>query len=273
MTHIATAKAIMGGAIEQIGQNTRAIARHIGPAYLMWVVVTIALQSHAYTNILDAPLNITSNEGQMRLNLIVSPYSSVWMFAISVVIHTALYIYIAVAWHRVALRPDAVRPDAGHLGQYLWRMVQQTFILVVPIIIFVVINVFASVSAITGAIYNEVLWPLALSIESVLNFLFAVSIGWVLLRFGLILPAAAIGHDGYELSASWKDTSKYAWPLVWIALIEAGLWSASAWLVAKAGHLGEGAAFFVDVLTWPLPFLLGLSVLTYLYRGLADDTE
>jgi hypothetical protein len=209
----------------------------------------------------------------MRLNLIVSPYPSVWMFAVSVIIHTALYIYIAVAWHRAALRPDAVRPDAGHLGQYLWRLVQQTFILVVLIIIFVVVNVFASISAISGAIYNEVLWPLALSIESVLNFLFTVCISWLLLRFGLILPAAAVGHDGYELGASWKDTAIYAWPLVWIALIEAGLWSASEWLVAKAGHLGEGAAFFFDVLTWPLPFLLGLSVLTYLYGGLADDAE
>jgi hypothetical protein len=267
MTQIATAKAIMGGAMEQLRQNAQAIARHIGPAYLIWVLVTIALQWAAHGHITAAPLFITFDDGETSQN------ASGWLIALSAFIHTAAYIYIAVAWHRVALRPDAVRPDAGHLGQYLWRLVQQMFILVVPIIIFVVINVFASVSAITGAIYNQALWPLALSIESVLDFIFFVCISWLLLRFGLILPAAAVGHDGYELGASWKDTARYAWPLVWIALIEAGLWSASEWLVAKAGQLGEGAAFFVDVLTWPLPFLLGLSVLTYLYRGQADDAE
>lgn len=267
MTHIATAIAIMGCAMEQLRQNARAIARHIGPAYLLWVVVTIALQWAAHGQISAAPLFITFDDGETSQN------ASGWLIALSAFIHTAAYIYIAVAWHRVALRPDAVRPDAGHLGQYLWRLVQQTLILVIPIIIFALVSVSASVSAITGAIYNEVLWPLALNIESVLNFLFAVCIGWVLLRFGLILPAAAVGHDGYELGASWKDTAKFAWPLVWIAVVEAGLWSASAWLVAKAGHLGDGAAFFVDVFTWPIPFLLGLSVLTYLYRGLADDTE
>ncbi len=267
MTQIVRAIAILGGAIEQLRQNAQAIARHIGPAYLLWVMLAIALQWAAHGKISAAPLYMTVDEGE------ISQIASGWLIAFSVVIHTAAYVYIAVAWHRVALRPDAVRPNAGHLGQYLWRLVQQMFILVVPIIVFVVANVFASASAITGAIYSEALWPLALSIESVLNFIYSVCIGWVLLRFGLILPAAAVGHDGYGLGASWKDTARYAWPLVWIALVEAGLWSAFDWLAAKAGHLGEGAAFFVDVFTWPLPFLLGLSILTYLYQVQSNDAE
>ena len=265
MTHFSTAMTIFVGAFAMLRQNVRGIAQHIGLAYLLWIVGTIAIQGAAFGRLTNEPLILTVD------NAVAEQNASIALILFAYLFHSAVYIYIAVAWHRVALQPDAVRPSGPQIWLYLWRLVQQTFILVVPIVTFVAVNVFASVSVITGAIYNEALWPFALNVESVLNFVFAVCIGWVMLRFGLILPAAAVEDWGYGLGASWKDTARFAWPLLWIAVFEAGMWLAITWASDAIGLFDEAVEFVVFTAIWPLPFLLGLSVLTYLYQGQADD--
>ena len=108
---------------------------------------------------------------------------------------------------------------------------------------------------------------------TILSLLIDVPLVWVLLRFGLILPAPALGRQGYGFAASLAGTARYAWPLVWIALLEAGLWAGMNWLTDTGGRFDEVAEFVAFTVLWPIPFLIGLSILTYLYQVQSNDAE
>jgi len=250
MTHFSPAMTILVGAFAMLRQNVRGIAQHIGLAYLLWIVGTIAIQSAAFGRLTNEPLILTVDNGVAEQN------ASIALILFAYLFHSAVYIYIAVAWHRVALQPDAVRPSGPQIWLYLWRLVQQAMISAVmftPLVMWVMPD------------------PQRATETPMLNLVLGAGMGWVMLRFGLILPAAAVEDRGYGLGASWKDTARFAWPLLWIAVFEAGMWLAITWASDAIGLFDEAVEFVVFTPIWPLPFLLGLSVLTYLYQGQADD--
>lgn len=251
MVHFSTAVTILLGAFAMLRQNAKGVVQHIGLAYLLWIVGTIAIQSAAFGRLTNEPLRVIVNNGVTDQN------ASIALILFAYLFHSAAYIYVAVAWHRVALRPDAVRPNGPQLRLYLWRLVQQGIVLTVMFIPLVLL----------------VIAKPTLAVENVaLNLVLGAGMGWVMLRFGLILPAAAVAKQGFGLSDSWRATAPFSLALLPIAFFEMTLWSANDWVAKKAAEFSQEVGFFASVLTWPVPFLVGLSILSYLYAEHSDDT-
>ena len=113
MAILSSALAILLGACAMLRRHAKGIVEHIGPAYLLWVMGTIAIQLAIFGRLTNQPLD------RAFADSITGEDASVWLVVFAYLFHTAAYIYIAVAWHRLALRPDAVRPTAGQMGLYL----------------------------------------------------------------------------------------------------------------------------------------------------------
>lgn len=171
----------------------------------------------------------------------------------------ALYLLMAVLWHRLVLLPGAVWPPLAHLARYLGWFIA-VLLALLPVMLL------ASVAG---------YWSFSLGIDGALAALYlmqgayGLALGFLALRLGLVLPAAAVGGQETGLRWSWRKTAPLAAPLFGYALGELCLYTL---LVAAEGALalqnwrvglffGAGvAAFFA---------LLRLAVLSLLYRRLA----
>ena len=157
---------------------------------------------------------------------------------------------LAVLWHRLVLHAQKVWPPLSAFGWYLW----QAFKLSLLIALFSW-GLFALVSMIMATapfVFFDLFWAIALAIHVLMT--------WLWLRFGLILPAAALGDDEMTMLTSWFETEGAAWPIFALAVVQGAMWSAIN--AFDAWSRWTGAQFFL----WPLPMLLGLAALSVLYR-------
>ncbi len=244
--------AMMGGAISLVQKNLAAIVRHMLPVYAVWTVGIAALKYVENGQFRVAPLGVEQAEG---VQTTMMAFAS---FAIGAVFSLVAYPYLAAAWHRIVLRPDAVRPSKGQVADYLGRLLQQS-IIVTPL--FIALGFFF--------VWHSA--PPAGGMMDIANYGFGALLGWIFLRIGLVLPAASVGRTDFGISQSWRATKGAGLALVLVAAFEMALWTVCDKIIqgadAVSGLLGVGT----EAVLWPLPFLVGLAILTKLYEGGAED--
>ena len=89
---------------------------------------------------------------------------------------------------------------------------------------------------------------------------------WLLLRLGLLLPAAAVGTTQVGLRESWARTAPVGKELFWIAVAIAIVDLTCGALTRSVEVHSSAAAALFDYAVWPIPFLVGLALSTDLYR-------
>ena len=170
---------------------------------------------------------------------------------------------LAVLWHRLVLRPNAIKPPLSALGRYFWY----AFLLwlALAIVAWLLLAVGGMMlRGVSPSQYEQFsyFWPFL-----VLSLVMSTVFTWLWIRFGLVLPASAVGDKDMTFVFSWFETQRASWSIFVLALIEGVLWLAMDQIGAQSGL---GAA---DFLLTPLPVLLGLAALSVLYRDLETRTE
>jgi hypothetical protein len=238
--------------------NLRGVITHIIPLYLASCVLNAVFQYRLYGNLSVMP--VPYDPALLGGN---SNYAAALIFGL-LMINCGFYLLIATGWHRLVLRPEHIKPTVGQVFFYLWRVIQQT-LLYLPIVVFFVLIAISNPDPIATENMAQGLG------FTLIDLAYSLIIGWVLLRTGLILPAAAVSDDRVGFSASWRATQPWAAALWWIAALEVILWRGKLWLTDLASLWSETFGFVIDLLLYPLPFLLGLAILTYLYQKAAFD--
>ncbi|MBF9035136.1 hypothetical protein HKCCE2091_12895 [Rhodobacterales bacterium HKCCE2091] len=172
-----------------------------------------------------------------------------------------LLAWAAVGWHRYVLleeRGRGVVPafDGSRVWGYIWRVLLIFLLIVIAVIVVaLVIGIVAAALSGAGAMGEPglvLLFGLGLNLAG----------SWMFVRFGLILPASAVGHP-LRLGESWTATSEVSGeilvPIVAFLLVF-GLIPQIIGLV-----IGGLAAALVSVAVGWLQMLANLALLTTLF--------
>ena len=179
-----------------------------------------------------------------------------------------LFCWVAVAWHRFALREEYPgrffpRWHGDAAGKYFGSSLR-IFFVSIPIG-FLLGIVFGVISALAGQ------GTFMSTDGGVLAFVFNLLVGYALLRFALILPTAALGGR-MTLGESWTQTEPFWKPIFVAQLLNMGFFSIP-YLIAQTpiGAPLNGFAYFT-IATW-LQVMVGISILTTLYGMIVEKRE
>lgn len=171
---------------------------------------------------------------------------------------------LAVLWHRLVLCRSKIWPPLGALGRYFWYAFLLSLILaIVSWLIFTVFGgvVLRAVSP-TQLSQASFYWPFL-----VFSFVSGTLFTFFWIRFGLVLPASAIGDKDMTFVFSWFETQHASWSIFVLAFVE-GVLLIAVEEVTNRGWF-SGAGFFLN----SFPVLLGLAALSVLYRDLETRTD
>ncbi len=167
--------------------------------------------------------------------------------------------WAAVGWHRYVLREEygnGVVPQwrGGHIKSYIWRLIVLS--LAVIAVLFGVGLVFI---VLTMALQSPaVAWI----------FMLGATVGgsWLIVRLGLVLPAAAVG-ERLTLRESWNETRAVSTDiLVPVVVLAIAISIASGAVNAIFGAFGASVIGLVaSALVYWLQILLNLSLMTTVY--------
>jgi len=164
--------------------------------------------------------------------------------------------WAAVGWHRFVLREEygnGVVPDwrGGNIKSYIGRLIVLFLALfavglVFGLLVFIIMLMFQSLA---------VAWILVLGA--------AIGFSWLGVRFGLILPAAAVG-ERLTLSESWQETR----PVSTDILVPVVVLAIGISIVSSAVNVMFGASVIglvASALVYWIQILLNLSLMTTVY--------
>ena len=181
-------------------------------------------------------------------------FLAIWLAGLALIIAWSIgAALLAVLWHRLVLRAPGVWPPFSAFGWYLWEAFKLSFL--IAVLSWGLFALMGIVVAYAPFLFTNVFWAVAVVIS--------ILMAWLWLRFGLILPAAAVGDADMTMVKSWFETENAVWPIFALAVVQGVMWSAIN--AIDAWTRWTGAEFFL----WPLPVLLGLAALSVLYRDRA----
>lgn len=239
---------LLWATFQMLADHRHAIITRLLPAYLLWSAAYAALTLVVHGRLTSEPLHAV-------FATISGPASPmVWTGIVAEIVLWLIFApLLAVLWHRSVLTATAWRPTARQVVTYLgWLAV---FVLLSTLISTAMTLVPAmTIASPETTLLTVLIWGNELILS------------WGLFRLGLVLPAVALGAVGYGLLASWKVTAPLAVALMGIVIVDVALWWIVNSFVQAADLWSEPFGLLVFLALWPLPVLLGLSVLTLLYR-------
>ena len=181
-------------------------------------------------------------------------------------IGVALFAWGAVAWHRFVLleeRPGLVpRPDGRAVRGYVWAMLRVGLIGVV-----IALSVGGALlllgTVVQSAVGGSGSWVIGLA-----GFGLGILLSYAVLRFSLVLPAAALGRP-MSLGESWRATQEARDTVLVTALLLALLQFVLS-LVGQALPLAGLPGVLLSLIAGWASLMVGLSVLTALYGVLVE---
>lgn len=169
------------------------------------------------------------------------------------VLSIILTIGLAVAWHRSVLAPAQYRPSRGQIESYFWKSVLLILFLIL-ILILPVVGVVIVLRMGAAIAFVEILITL--------------SAQWLALRIALVLPDTAVQGGLVTFAKSWSHTSKRKMEILVVVLFIAALKFIFSKIVDF--EAANQAWYFIQFLLFAalsfVPFVLGLSALTQLYK-------
>lgn len=222
------------------GASLRATSQGLAVAAIALVIIAFMLSG--------SPANTTDPSGVWRL------------LAMNCVMLVGLAIMIA-AWHRYVLLPEEERgdgftPSIGIVLGYLGRSILLALVVSLVSVPFFLI----AASAIGGGGSSIMLELVTLPLN--------IALGWLLLRWSLILPACAIGRK-LSVRDSWNATEPLSGTIFGLTVLLAGLGLAMN-LILKALLPLNVAGEVIGIAASLLFALVSASVLTTLY-GIAIE--
>lgn len=243
-----------------------------------WVAILIIFGIVTGTSFSRIPLNNIFSNG-------------FFMFFIFMIIFITFFVLstisIAIGWHRYMLLNET--PPSFHIinrkwpiGSYFWNSIKiiiLTFIMFIPIA-FIMSTILppiikaSSTSSLAGSflLSHAIFLPINL-----LSF-------WLLLRIGLVLPAAAVGVK-LDISESFKKTSGHNWQLLIVAFLLTLLYTLPSLIFLSfsdfsvLGNINPSQQFktisfiismIYTAFNW-ITFFIGFGILTVLYGHLFED--
>ena len=192
------------------------------------------------------------NAGAVFLAILILCAAAIFIFA-----------WIAVAWHRFILLEEypgllptlADRP----IGQYVAKSLVIALILIV-------------IGAAAGMVVMMLLSMGGLFLLSIGMSVVLLLINYLGLRFGLMLPAAAVGQN-MSIGESMEKTKEASGQILGVTTILIAMNFASTLIVGMFYEFATIIAFVLDIATNWLFIMLNVSVLTTLYGYLVEGRE
>lgn len=189
----------------------------------------------------------------------------------SVVIGVIGWMAFAIIWHRYALlegdaRHHLMRPTASIFGQYFKAALVVgviSFFAALPggFIVGFVLAILANMS------FGTVFLPITTIVAAAMALAFGAFIGWVVLRFSLILPAAAT-EQKLSYSDSWQATKTVSLDILWTAILVSILNFVAESIATGLAVVLPGFAIGFVILQVAIQSLIYISVLSTLYGHL-----
>jgi len=183
-------------------------------------------------------------------------------------LYFGFFCWVAVAWHRYALRqepPGRILPrwNGAEAAKYAGASVR---ILLVTILAATLVAILASVvAAIAGSGSFDSNQP------GPLSFLFQLLVGFVFMRFSLVLPEAALGGR-MKLGESWSTTATFWKPILVAQLVSQLFFTIPFWIAqTPLGAPLNGFAYFT-IASW-LQIMVGISIVTTLYGFIVEKRD
>ena len=173
------------------------------------------------------------------------------------------FLWAAVAWHRFVLLEEvpgilpALRGD--RIGAYLWAWARLTGPLILVVLCAVV--AVAAIGALAAAIGVPAL-------AALLFFGLQVLLAYVMMRFSLVLPAAAVGRS-MGVFESWARTKEARDAILIAAALLAVLNGVIGLAGGALGLAGWPGTVLSLAVSW-FGFVLGLSILTAIYGHVVE---
>ncbi|SHJ01610.1 hypothetical protein [Wenxinia saemankumensis] len=183
--------------------------------------------------------------------------------------------WVAVTWHRYVLLEEepALVPALG--GRPVWPYLGRTIVLSIVLILCAI-----PLSFVTGLVAAPFIGadPGAGTAPApgfgpafVIGVLFAAVLTWLWLRFGLILPATAVGQP-MRMGESWARTKPAAGAIFLATLILMAI-TFAAGIVVDLALGGTILATILSLLVNWVSLMVGISILTTLYGHLVEGRE
>ncbi len=244
------------------------------PIYLLAFAIDTWIRLQVMGEITRGPLQWHTNDpyvGAPEKGASLSQILTLWA------VWASSLIAIAILWHRHVLGAHGVGPIAPLRPSlpllYLAKLLGAWSLAIIPFsLIFGIFFAMISPSAFLDpeSAHNPPLMGL------IMFSLLGVVMGWGIMRLSLALPEVAIGQSG-SIFDSWRITRTVAGALWVTAALEIGLFAAISYLGDGVAALDTRMAYLVENLTWFVPAMAGVAILTLLYedlyhgRPLSDD--
>ena len=187
---------------------------------------------------------------------------------ISLIVTILVFCWAAVSWHRYVLQeemPGAFFPawHGPEIKAYIGASIRIVSIICVLALVLAAVIAFIAAALSWGSLDTRQ--------SSVGTIIFNLLIGYFWLRYGLILPSAALGVR-MSLGESWGETKPYA-GAVFVAQLCSSIFFAIPTVIANSpfGAPLSGFAYFA-VGGW-LQVMVGISLLTALYGHIHEKRE
>ncbi len=233
---------LLRNALTSIRRNERAILTKLFPAYL----VCFALWTAMFALVLQAE----TGQGPRVLLIVVLA-----------VVSFLLAVGVAVAWHRSILAPDAIWPPQHTIWRYigisLFMGILMAVVMFLPGLVFGIITSMG----VSGA-------------EGLFNWVILCASQFISLRWGLVLPQAALGRSEIGVFESWRLTEDRFQEIAVCVFVLLGVTVCIELLKIWLVSLGDNAAINTTFIVFlsPIPVLLNLSMMTELYRDHMERT-
>ena len=226
----------------------------VGPM-LIFVVLALVLGSVAnvsFTSIDPMQSVETASAGALFVSVLILCAAAIFIFG-----------WIAVAWHRFILLEEypGVLPALADrpIGNYVAKSIVIALILIL-------------IGAAAGMVVMMLLSMGGLFLLSMGMGLVMLLINYLGLRFGLILPAAAVGQN-MSIGQSMEKTKSASGQILGVTTILIALNFASTLIVGMFYEFATIIAFVLDIATNWLFIMVNVSVLTTLYGMLIEGRE
>lgn len=235
------------------------------PIYLLAFVIDTWVRLQVMGEITRGPLQWHTNDpyvGAPEKGASLSQILTLWA------VWASSLIAIAILWHRHVLGAHGMGPIAPLRPSlpllYLAKLLGAWSLAIIPLsLIFGIFFAMISPSAFLdpeSAHNPSLMWLIMFS-------LLGVVMGWGIMRLSLALPEVAIGQNG-SIFDSWRITRPVAGALWVTAALEMGLFAAISYLGDGVAALDIRMAYLVENLTWFVPAMAGVAILTLLYEDL-----
>ncbi|OUD09682.1 hypothetical protein BVC71_07555 [Marivivens niveibacter] len=236
------------------GNIVDALKVSVGPM-LIFVVLTLVVGQ-----IVNLPSGSFHDMGSVQPDT-----AGTMFFAVLILCAAAIFIFawIAVAWHRFILLEEypGVLPTLADrpIGQYVAKSLIIALILIV-------------IGAAAGMVVMMLLSMGGLFLLSIGMSVVLLLINYLGLRFGLMLPAAAVGQN-MSIGESMAKTKESSGQILGVTTILIAMNFASTLIVGMFYEFATIIAFVLDIATNWLFIMLNVSVLTTLFGHLVEGRE